>query len=536
MADPMDARKRFEALSPAFLEVTLPRASDFDAVALLRKGNPEEIARISGRKNLFFDERAKILIILKTSETEENVREILPSIELVVTAHATDAVPQGNGNVASASGKHDLSSQTFSGSSFLDVVSVGDHTYVVFEPTLPLPRPRARLQRPAVYFTATAKLAADVRRASRRNQKDYLKSYEPLPANVLEPLNHDPALRNSNIYLSETRVTKVTPPKPVNLDDVIKPIRGASKRAYPAVPALFTRIRYSTLPDSIIASLHVETSPLIAGTVDIKGVDFSLDKSPIEPLTAVALPLQTHSGDETIFLYGIPSRSPKPSSQPRSLSATIDAVAKLAQGSIVNLSIVMDTHLDYSDADTSSKKTYTWSRPMNASSHHKSLSIQSINRPPTRDTISSTAPEPGVIFTFTGPATTVVNQDFTLQVQCNNRSPRSRRFALVMLQPRKPHRSTALSQNTQPDTADLIANIFNAPPLERIKPQDVLDLNPDVRISPLPAGACFDTMLKFRALKVGVLDLGALRIVDLEERRVVDVRELPEVVALEAES
>ncbi|SMR45346.1 unnamed protein product [Zymoseptoria tritici ST99CH_3D1] len=536
MADPIDARRRFEALSPAFLEVTLPRASDFDAVALLRKGNPEEIARVPGRKNLFFDEQAKILITLKTSETEENLRELLSSIELVVTAHATDAVPQGNGNVASASGKHDLSSQTFPGSSFLDVVSVGDHTYVVFEPTLPLPRPRARLQRPAVYFTATVKLAADVRRTSRRNQKDYLKSYEPLPANVLEPLNHDPVLRGSNVYLSETRVTKVTPPKPISLDDVIKPIRGASKRAYPAVPALFTRIRYSTLPDSIIASLHVETSPLIAGTVDIKGVDFSLDKSPIEPLTAVALPLETHSGDETVFLYKIPSRSPKPSSQPRPLSATIDAVAKLAQGSIVNLSIVMDTYLDSSDADTSSKKTYTWSRPMNASSHHKSLSIQSINRPPTRDTTSSTAPEPGVIFTFTGPATTVINQDFTLQVQCNNRSPRSRRFALVMLQPRKPHRSTALSQNTQPDTADLIANIFNAPPLERIKPQDVLDLNPDVRISPLPAGACFDTMLKFRALKVGVLDLGALRIVDLEERRVVDVRELPEVVALEAES
>jgi hypothetical protein len=50
----MDVKKRFEALSPAFLEVTLPRASDFDAVALLRSGHPEEIARAPGRKNLFF--------------------------------------------------------------------------------------------------------------------------------------------------------------------------------------------------------------------------------------------------------------------------------------------------------------------------------------------------------------------------------------------------------------------------------------------------------------------------------------------------
>lgn len=49
-----DLKSRFEALSPAYLEVYLPKAQDFDAAALLRAGNPEELARAPGRRNLFF--------------------------------------------------------------------------------------------------------------------------------------------------------------------------------------------------------------------------------------------------------------------------------------------------------------------------------------------------------------------------------------------------------------------------------------------------------------------------------------------------
>jgi hypothetical protein len=64
----MDARTRFEALSPAFLEVTLPRASNFDAVALLRQGNPEEIARTPGRRNLFFGEYLMSMSIHQLTE------------------------------------------------------------------------------------------------------------------------------------------------------------------------------------------------------------------------------------------------------------------------------------------------------------------------------------------------------------------------------------------------------------------------------------------------------------------------------------
>lgn len=49
-----DLKSRFEALSPAFLDVQLPKAHDFDAAALLRAGTPEELGRAPGRRNLFF--------------------------------------------------------------------------------------------------------------------------------------------------------------------------------------------------------------------------------------------------------------------------------------------------------------------------------------------------------------------------------------------------------------------------------------------------------------------------------------------------
>lgn len=46
---------RFEAVSKgAYLDVLLPKSSDFDASALIRDGSPEELARAPSRRDLFF--------------------------------------------------------------------------------------------------------------------------------------------------------------------------------------------------------------------------------------------------------------------------------------------------------------------------------------------------------------------------------------------------------------------------------------------------------------------------------------------------
>lgn len=474
------------------------------------------------------------MIILKTGQSEADVRQILPSLELVVSAHATDAVPQGAGNAASASGKHDLVSKSFSASSVADVVTVGDFAYVIWKPTLSLPRPRARLQRPAVYFTATLKIDSSKKRASRGSGKEYLKPYEPLPDNILEPFQHDRVLSQSNVYLSEMRITKVAPKDPT-AEENVKPIRGASKRAYPAVPALFTKIRFSTLPDATIASLHIETSPLIAGTVRVIEVDLTVQDLPVEEITKLTLPLQTRGGDETIFLYKLLSQDRSSSNAQKGSSSpvaniSIKADADLDQGSHINLDIDLEIDADISKHD--STPSYTWSRPLKASSHHKSLSVQSVGKPSSGDgNVTDSQATAGIIFTFSCSATTQQDEEFRMFVKCLNRSDRPRRFALVMLQARKP---LSRSQSGANDAeSDLVAKIFNAPPLARTKKPDVMDIDPDVRIGPLPAGACFETHITFRAMTTGVLDFGTLRIVDLDTRQSVDVRELPDIVGLE---
>lgn len=492
--------------------------------------------RSSLLKHEHADEETDVLVVLKTAQSEEELRHLLPNLELVLSAHATDAVPQGAGNAASASGKHDLASKSFSGSSFVTVVSVGDNAYAIWKPILPLSRPRARLQRPAIYFTATLRIDPSVLHNPKENQKEYLKSYEPLPENILEPFQHDPVLRHANVYLSETRITKVAP-KPPSVADVVKPIRGASKRAYPAVPALFTMIRFSALPDATIASLHVETSRLIAGTIRLTKVNIGVRDSVVEEITTLPLPMETRGGDETIFLYKLlrkgtlPGNVHKTESTAPAVEVLIEADVALDQGSNISLNVCWKT-----DADISTyalKPSYTWSRPLKTSSHHKSLSMQSVVRPSSRDAgVGEGEAKGGVIFTFVCPAAAQQNEEFQMSIKCLNRSDRQRRFALVILQPRKP--LVAPLAGVTHAESDLVAKVINAPPLARIRAPDVLDLNPDVRIGPLPSGACFETHMSFRALTTGVLDLGTLRIVDLDSRQRVDVQDLPDVVALEA--
>ena len=471
-------------------------------------------------------------MILRSPEKEEDVRALLTNLEIVVAAHATDAVPQGNGNAASASGKHDLTSETIAAVDIAHAVSIADHMYVVWKTTLHLSRPRVRLQRPAIYFTANLTPRPEAVSASRHHEgKDYLKPFEPLPRNVLEPLNFDPSMRGSKIYLSEDRITKVAPASAARTHDDIKPLRGASKRAFPIVPAMFTKIRYNALPNAVVASLHLETSNVIVGTVKVNDVRLKVDDAQVENLCEVDWPKETHAGDETVLLYRLTLATESAAAGPSILSVEIDAAAVLDQGSQSELGIRWQAQVDL--AQTSAKPIYKWSRPLSAPMLQPS---QASSRPTSTDASQAYSPsESGITFNFKAAPIAIRNQDFRLDVQCINRSSRARRFALVVLQPTKKSHTKSQEQSNPSEDTDLIAHILNAPPLERHKAPDVLDLNPDVRIGPLPPGACYETHMEFRAVATGVLDLGVLRIVDLDTRQTIDVMELPEVIALEAE-
>lgn len=390
-----------------------------------------------------------------------------------------------------------------------------------------------RLQRPAVYFTASINLTSTAANASRSDQSDVLNSFEPLPTNVLEPLQFDTALEGSEVYLPENRITKVLPTSASTKGDV-KPIRGATKRAFPLVPALFTRIRYSTLPDVMVASLHLEASQLVGGTIELQDVQLQVENTHVCRLTP-----STHSegllaGAESVEFYKLtpaengltPSRS--------AVSVKIRATVKIDLSSSVGLEISWQAHIDL--AKMAIKPTYKWSRPLSGGPViSPPRTSQQSGRPSTgqRDTQPTTG-EQSITFNFTAPSKVGHGADFSIDVHCVNRSSRTRRFAMVVLRIGR-HQSSKYQVDSDPGRAELVASIYDAPPFELAlaKSSDVLDLNPDVRIGPLQSGAIFQTDLKFRAVASGPLDLGVIRIVDLDTRQTVDVKELPNVIALE---
>ena len=470
-------------------------------------------------------------MVLRTSANQDEVRELLPKLQIVLAAHATDAVPQDTGNKASASGKHDLTSRTIPASESMDIVSIGEHTFVLWKAILHLQRPRARLQRPAIYFTAHLTLNSTALSSFTQPQNGLLKSFEPLPANVLEPLRFDPALSESNIYLSETRITKVAP-SATRLQEDVKPVRGASKRAFPIVPAMLTRIRYTALPDAVVASLHLETTQLINGTLEIKDVAFDAPDARVESLCPLDGPKGSRPGDEMVLLYKLKAFSEGTRPMPAAIFVKVEASVSMEHGSHTNLEIRWQAQVDLSQTWT--KPTYKWSRPLSGSKLPVRPSSEGTVRLPSIDASQAGAGgDGGITFNFTAAPTVIREKDFMLDVQCINRSARSRRFALVVLQPKRTHAKQRQSQENSVDT-NLIASIFNAPSLEPQRAPDVLDLNPDVRIGPIPPGACFESQMKFRALTTGVLDIGVIRIVDLDTRQTVDVRELPDIISLES--
>lgn len=494
-----------------------------------------------------------MVLVLRCPASEAEVRKLLPSLEIVLAAHASDAAPQGGSSAASASGKHDLNAITIPAAHQADLVSLGEQTYVVWKPTLHLTRPRARLQRPAVYFTANLSISVQSLTALCKPEKDYLTPFEPLSANVLEPLNFDPVSRGKDIYLSEDRITKVAPKVVSRKDDAVKPVRGASKRAFPTMPALFTRIRYSAVPGGVIASVHVETSQVIAGTFDVHDINLdvlapdaedAVDLSPedmrgpedetepdnenvtkkvndaVQSLTTMAWPLQMRAGDETVLLYML---KPKPGSEATSdqwtISVALRASATLDQGSQILLDISWQSQASLTQ--TVHEPTYKWSRPLTTSDPTSTDSAQRL-----------TGADSGVTFYFSGPPTAHQNGDVQLKVKCINKSSRPRNFAVMPLRQKNPE--AAKQQRASVEDGNLIAGIFNAPLPERQKVPDVLCDTPETRIGPLPSGAVFETELNYRVLALGVLDLGTIRIVDLDTEQTVNVKELPDIIALEA--
>ncbi|KAK4560527.1 hypothetical protein LTR86_005724 [Recurvomyces mirabilis] len=562
-----ERRAGFETLAnEAYLDVLLPRTMDFDAASLVENGSAEELAKAPTRRALFFgrnptdhaskDEKTRILLVLRTGASEEDVQKLLPDLEITTIAHATDAVPSSSGHAASVAGKHDIATCKVAGTEGVLVTSSSEHTYVIWNITIHLTRPRARLRRPAVYFTAAIGLTASPNKSRHENADSIMTPYQSSPRNVLEPLANAMEFRDKQIHLTEDRITKVAPIT-VSKDDAAKPIRGATKRAFPIMPAVFARVRFNSLPDGVIASLHLETPTVVPGMLEVSTVDVkALDETgkgggrsttdarpnhrgvmgPTDPaktvtcLTDAMLPVKLSAGDEQVLLYQIVMESVA-----ATLAVNIQAVVGLEEGSQVELVINSQAKID---AKAISDDTiYQWSQPTPKAVDGGVALPPRTKSLPSHGKISSTPPtqisgdgtDGSVSFLISAPDTVALSERFSLEIKCINHSTRERSFSFQLVQ-QKPAVLRAHNKTTVRKTGD-----STVPLSDRRDMADVFYHTPVVKSGAVRATASCEVAISLSPCVLGVLDLGRLRIVDLDNGQMVVVKDLPDIICLEAD-
>ncbi|OQO12099.1 hypothetical protein B0A48_02738 [Cryoendolithus antarcticus] len=531
MSKAIDVRADFAALSKkAYLEVLVPKDDTFDAATVLRNGSPEELQRAVARKQLYFDERSKLQIVLKTALPQIVLEALLPFLELTIAAHATTADPAAASNPAISSAKHDVASTKHNASdSNVQVLTIGDSTYAVWKQPLHLAQPGSKVRRPAVYFTANLSPLADALAEASIVEKDYLPSFQPLPANVLEPLRFDASYGDAGreIYLSETRVAKVSPTAP-RLEPLMRPLRGATKRAFPISSALYTRFGYSPVPQGGVVSVHVEAAKLISGDVQVHDVEMMVPGYDVGLLNSVDWPQQIKGGDEVVLLFHVLHTSMTiGSKEDKPPSLKLDAIMNIEDGTSVQLYMnrMADIKLPAATAD----KVYCWTNTK-LSSDPVLSSGNRVGRPG-----MDIEGKNEVIFNFTGPAEVKLNADFVVHVQCVNKSDRARKLALRPTPAKETAQGNAQfpargSSKAGSDTRTMSTGAIS--PRTASEPH-VLVVTPDIPTETLAPGACCEVDLQYRAVRAGSLQLGMVRIVDLQSEQRIVVSDLPDVVAID---
>ena len=184
--------------------------------------------------------------------------------------------------------------------------------YVVWKMTVYLGRPKLRMQKPAIYFAATASLAHFEQEIRVNKEDEYLEGNAPCPMNLLEPFNHDPTFAGKSLYLSASRVTKVAPAAPSS-HDFSRPLRTSNRKMFQAAPPVILRVHYTRMsPGSkspVLASLNLEVTAFASSPVRIAKIDTQLSNGTCETFEGndVRLPAIQNPGGETTWVRRLAS-------------------------------------------------------------------------------------------------------------------------------------------------------------------------------------------------------------------------------------
>ena len=306
------------------------------------------------------------------------------------------------------------------------------------------------------------KASASLQVASKINEGDdadpYLSSGVPLPTNLLQPLQDDPALKGHVPYLPSSWLNRSGPPARSTGPESL-PIKVFWTKAFRALPAISTRMRYhrennTGTKSSIIATLEIEVPPFGPSAIELRSVKLEFIRGHVQDMVSgsvIKLPKECRPRDNIVFIYRLTpsiegSEAIGASSQMQPVGVAVDASVLVSDQCKPNIETRWKANVDFSIFDAKNTRA---GHTIQQASHAASLtpSLMGKHETPPSSTLgnfeslaNSSANglkrplngDLGVTVTFTSQGEPYVGEPYCWDVFVVNRSSKSRRFAIVV--------------------------------------------------------------------------------------------------------
>ncbi|OJJ49670.1 hypothetical protein ASPZODRAFT_58307 [Penicilliopsis zonata CBS 506.65] len=567
-----------EFLRHAVLDTVVPHATELDIEKAITScletdadDLPTILSSIKQRSLLFFDEFLPVRVVLRLSNcSEESLKFNLQRLKARVEVFAIDPAEPPPENAPPT--RDLIFSQVLSGSddplvvvnAFEDGERSGNHVYVIWNVEAFLRRPRIRIQNPSLLFQSSVNLNPPEKLRDESENDDYLPPLIPASANILQALSANQGSSQTDPFLPASRLLRVIPA--TYTEEPVHNIKQHPGHPIRVVPAASARIRYSRLNSfsgrpTTVASLDFEVTPFLNCDVLFDKADLQLSDGTIETLSEVpelTPPILCRPRDDITLVYKLmPEYGPDPNPSTTVMASTLDislgATIKLSEDCNPRIFMQWRTTVDFSVAlnptfggpsQALQRNNRPASLPMASHQANSASGVPQSNRSSLRERAYSTT-DSGVTISFSGPVNVEVGKPFSWDVFIVNRSTIPRKFAMVAMPRRK--RIDPRTHVARPSTSSISSfrgdevaeavtddNIIHAMQKNAAgQDAEIISLNTDIRVGPLLPGTCHSFELKLLPLMIGSLHLEAVRLVDVTTNETTDIRDLPDIVAID---
>jgi TRAPP trafficking subunit Trs65 len=373
----------------------------------------------------------------------------------------------------------------------------------------------------------------------------YLPSAVPVAMNILEPLGHE-LLLSGAAFQDEASTPTQTSVAPPAVGESL-PLKAIPRRAFRAIPAVSSRLRYhrptGTQPkSSLVATLELDALKFAQHPIELTKIQLSYVGGEIQRMLnadVIQSPLRFEATDNLVCIYTLESDPASRTGQGfpvKTLDVAIDARVLISKTSTPKIEIRWRQNIDFaaiaSAASRPGRHFQRENRPASIVTGEAKSALSSQGRSPPLD---------GITATFAKSDKVYVGDPFTWEISIVNRTARERQFAFAMLpkrpglqQSRRTTRSTTIVGGGSQALAEAVVDdnvLYATIKAHGSEATQLVCLSADTRTGVMGPGAIYSTELEFLALTKGYLSMEAVRVTDLETGEAVDIRELPDVLA-----